>query len=307
MAFACLSASAANDAATAKLAEQKRYQAAVLVPKSEGIARKIYTDVVNGIQDEKRLDIRIIEIDKNTSAASIETRINSEPTELLIAIGNTSYKLSKQVQTDAVKIAGGISGAPNGIPTVSLTADPGQTFRTLKQVSPDITTLRLIYHDEINGWWYQRAREVASEFGLQIIGYAAGDIKQGVQLYERLLKEADRDTTAVWIPLRGIVPSKTILPLLLEKAWSKKLSVISNNPSHTKLGGLLALYPEHRSMGRQIADFAIRHVENAEYAPLIEGVTAVKTAVNLRTSSHLGLRFNRSDTSDFDRVYPVQR
>ena len=280
--------------------------AALIVPEASGVAKKIYDDVVEGILADKRLDIDIITINKETTASDLQPQLEQLDVDMALAIGNTSYKLCEQVKLDGTKIAGGISGAPNGIPTVSLTAHPRETFAELKRIAPEIKQVRLVYNDSINGWWYRLAMAIAPEFNLVVHGYEAEDIKQGVKLFERMLSGATPKETAIWIPLRGIVPSKTILPLVLEKAWSKKLAVISNNPSHTKLGGLLALYPNHSGMGRQIANFAVSQHRGQDKA-VITGTHSVRTAINVRTSAHIGIRISSDDEQTFDRIYPVQR
>lgn len=278
----------------------------ILVPESSGAAKKIYDEVINGVASHTELDISIIRLTGDTTPADIVTQVKNNASELVISIGNKGYKLVKGQDLGMVVVAGGISGKPNGIPTLSLTGDPEPTFRELKALAPHITDLRLVYHEETNGWWYQRAKSIGQKYGIEVIGYKAKDLKTGVKLYEQLLKEAKPKESAVWIPLRSIVPSKTILPLLLEQAWKKKLSVISNNPSHTKLGSLIALYPDHGEMGSQLAEFAIAHYQGNN-APKIVGTTTLRIALNSRTSSHIGLRLSRKDFQRFDKIFPLQR
>ncbi len=286
--------------------DAQKIKTSLLLPKTEGLAKVIYDDVVAGIASHPALDISIIRLGKKSTHESVEAQIQDQHSQLVIAVGNKSYRLGKKLQTDAIVIAGGISGKPNGIPTVSLTGDPEPTLKALKRLAPHIKDIRLVYSDAVNGWWYRRATKVGAAMGIKVIGYNAEDLKQGVKLYEQLLDDALAKESAVWIPLRSIVPSKTILPLLLEKAWKKKLAVVSNNPSHAKLGGLIALYPDHKKMGRQLAQFAYDHYSGNEQN-LIVGTHHLRIAINLRTSSHIGLRLSAQDRESFDKVYPQQR
>lgn len=278
----------------------------VLVPETQGAAQKIYDKVIAGISSNNELNISILKIQKNAAPHWLENEINLRATELVIAVGNLSYKLSQRIETPTMIIAGGISGKPNGIPTLSLTGAPYATLKKLKHLSPNTKEVRLVYNDKYNGWWYKQALDTAKELDLKVIGYKASTLKEGVKLYEKLLTEATAKESAVWIPLRGIVPSKTILPLLLEKAWGKRLTVISNNPTHTKFGSLLAVYPNHKEMGAQLAQFSLQHY-NRENAPFIIGTNSLRTAINLRTSSHLGLRFNAKDRAQFDKIFPATK
>ena len=287
-------------------ASAEKIKTSLLVPKTSGAAKMIYDQVISGVTSHPELDVKIIELKPDSTAEQIDRRIQKQGSALLIALGNKSYRLSDSLSVPTTVIAGGISGKPNGIPTLSLTGDPAPTLKRLKELMPEVTQLRLVYNDAVNGWWYRRAQEIAADFDITVTGYQATDLKEGVKLYEKLLDDAEHGVTAVWIPLRSIVPSKTILPLLLDKAWSKKLAVISNNPSHTKLGGLIAVFPDHQKMGKQLAEFAIQHHQNGN-APQIIGTHALRTAINVRTSSHIGIRLSAKDLESYDRIFPAQR
>ena len=307
MAFLCLLISTLlSQSVIAANAPSSPIKTTVILPIATGAAKMIYDEVISGIASHPELEVSTIAISSTENVAAVEERIKANESELIIAVGNRSYKLAKALTTDILIIAGGISGKPNGIPTVSLTGDPAPAFKELKRIAPHIKNIRLVYNDEINGWWYTRAQKVAADYDLKVIGYLATDIKEGVKLYEQLLDHATPKTSAVWIPLRSVVPSKTILPLLLEKAWSKKLAVISNNPSHTKLGGFIAVYPEHKKMGDQLAQFATQHF-NGEDIDRIIGTENLNFAINLRTSSHIGIRLSAKERASFDKIFPTQR
>ena len=278
----------------------------VILPIATGAAKMIYDEVISGITAHPELDVSTIAIASNEDVQSVEKRIKANNSKLIIAVGNRSYKLAKELTNNILIIAGGISGKPNGIPTVSLTGDPLPVFAELKRVAPHIKNIRLVYNNEINGWWYKRAQKIAPDYDLTIIGYPANDIKDGVKLYEKLLEDATPNVSAVWIPLRSVVPSKTILPLLLENAWSKKLAVISNNPSHTKLGSFIAVYPEHKKMGSQLAAFATDHFKGKDIDSII-GTANLNVAINLRTSSHIGIRLSTKERANFDKIFPTKR
>jgi putative ABC transport system substrate-binding protein len=278
----------------------------LLVPETQGAAKKIYDEVVAGISSNEALSVSIAKLNKKSTPEWVSGEINYHNAKLVIAVGNMSYKLAQQLDTQATIVAGGISGKPNGIPTLSLTGAPLATLQNLQAVVPAAKNVYLVYNEKMNGWWYRQAQIEAQGLGLTIIGYKANSLKEGVRLYEKLLNDATESTSAVWIPLRGIVPSKTILPLLLEKAWAKKFAVISNNPAHTKLGGLLAVYPNHKGMGIQLADFALAHHEGNSTQKIV-GTSALRKAINLRTSSHLGLRFSAKDRAQFNKAFPLAR
>lgn len=281
-------------------------KATLLVPTVEGLSQKIYNDIIDGIRSNPNLNIHVLEVSKKDTAAQIDEKLSSLNSEIIIALGNRSYKISQQLDNPVLKIAGGISGKPNGIPTVSLTASARKTLEELKARAPQVNELHLVYNQEYNGWWVKQVQEIAPQFDIQIITYETSNIKDGVKQYEAMLKNAPKKTSAIWLPLRSVVPAKTILPLLLRKAWDNKLVVIANNPAYTKLGGMLSLYPNHNLMGKQIAEFALTHHQGVDIEK-IQGTETLKKSINTRTSSHLGLRLSNSDLDTFDRIYPVNK
>ena len=278
----------------------------LIMPLAAGAAKSIYQDVAEGITSNKDLKISILMVDKASSIEMVEQHILENNSELVIALGNTSYRLAALLPIDTLVIAGGITGNQSLRPTLSLSSDPESALKELKRVAPHIENVMMVYNELLNGWWYHKAKKIAPKYGFNIIGYNAKDIKAGVQSYQQLLDDATPNTSAIWLPLRNIVPSKTILPMLLERAWSKKLAVFSNNPSHTKLGGLMAIYPEHQKMGSQLAEFAADHFQGKTNDTII-GTQEPRIAINLRTSSHIGIRLSASDQAGFDKIYPTQR
>lgn len=278
----------------------------LIMPLVTGAAKNIYQNVAEGITSNSDLKISIMMVDKASSIEMVEQHILENNSELVIALGNTSYRLAALLPIDTLVIAGGITGNQSLRPTLSLSSDPEAALKELKRVAPHIEDVMLVYNESLNGWWYHKAQKIAPKYGFNIVGYNAKDIKAGVQSYQQLLDDATPNTSAVWLPLRNIVPSKTILPMLLERAWSKKLAVFSNNPSHTKLGGLMAIYPEHQKMGSQLAKFATDHFQGKTNDAII-GTQELRIAINLRTSSHIGIRLSTSDQAGFDKIYPTQR
>ena len=276
------------------------------MPLVTGAAKTIYQDVAEGVRSNPNLEISILMVDKASSIEMVEQHILENNSELVIALGNTSYRLAALLPIDTLVIAGGITGNQSLRPTLSLSSDPEAALKELKYVAPHIKDVMMVYNESINGWWYNKAKKIASKYGFNIIGYKAKDIKAGVESYQQLLDDAAPKTTAIWLPLQNIVPSKTILPMLLERAGSKKLAVFSNNPSHTKLGGLMAIYPEHQRMGRQLAEFAADHFQGKTNDTII-GTQELRIAINLRTSSHIGIRLSVTDQAGFDKIYPTQR
>ncbi|MDG1937669.1 MAG: hypothetical protein P8I62_02270, partial [Pseudomonadales bacterium] len=75
---------------------------------------------------------------------------------------------------------------------------------------------------------------------------------------------------------------------------------------HTKLGGFIAVYPEHKKMGGQLAQFASYHFKEKDIDRIV-GTKNLNVAINLRTSSHIGIRLNAKERANFDKIFPTKR
>lgn len=301
LAWLCSCVALAEDLAETRLA------ALVVTPESSGPASVIYDRVVNGIEQNPALEVTRVTLPQGAELQWLQDRVNAQSHQIVIAIGNQSYRLCAELDSASTVVAGGISGKPNGVPTLSLTGEPAASIERIKRIAPEVNDLRLVYSQDMNGWWYEQAVRAGARYGIEVHGYRAEDIKEGVKLYEQMVSDAKPRQTAIWIPLRSIVPSKTILPFLLEKAWAKKIPVVSNNPSHTRLGGLMAVYPEHESMGVQLAAFALAHHRGNPGVTQITGTEDLRIAVNVRTGAHMGLRFSQELRKTFDKTFPAGR
>jgi putative ABC transport system substrate-binding protein len=115
--------------------------------------------------------------------------------------------------------------------------------------------------------------------------------------YQSALAAAQNKRDALWLPHDATtVDDDVILPMILKEAWQKELVVLSSNFAHTKKGALFALFPDNRAYGRDLAALAY-----GSGAAAVVPLRAVRTAVNVRTASHLGLEAN---PSSFDAVFP---
>jgi len=82
----------------------------LLVPETEGPAKKIYDEVVAGISSSDALNISIAKLNKKSTPEWVNSEINFHNAQLVIAVGNTSYRISQKLDTSATIVAGGISG-----------------------------------------------------------------------------------------------------------------------------------------------------------------------------------------------------
>src|SRR5204862_5215720 len=96
----------------------------------------------------------------------------------------------------------------------------------------------------------------------------------------------------------------TILPIVLRESWNRGVPIFSSSVLHVKKGALFALYPNNVGLGRDLATLA-RALSNGEPVPRgIMPLRAVRTALNTRTASHMGLAIASVQQLAFDALYP---
>src|SRR5205823_2701990 len=84
------------------------------------------------------------------------------------------------------------------------------------------------------------------------------------------------------------VEDSTILPMVLQEAWTRKLPVFSSNDAHVERGVLFALAADNLELGRALARSAMQRpvAQKPGRFPLRE----VRVALNSSTAGHLGLK-----------------
>ncbi len=281
---------------------------AVVVPETTSKAQVIYDQIVRGLRSAENVELTLYPLGSaaKRDEAAVHEWLSGQNANAVISIGRSAHKLVKNFVTDIPLIAGGISISPNHTSGVSLTGDPQEFFANLARIAPKVERVFLIYNNEINGWWVDTARAVASEYNIDLQALQTEDVKSGAKLYQRVLNDARSGKDAIWIPLVSIVPSKTVLPMVLRKAWEKNLVVFTNSAAHARQGALFSMYPDNVALGEQLVELAIEQATASDANVRVAPVKKLKTAFNWRTASHLGLKYSLRRGGGFDRIYPAQ-
>ncbi len=286
-------------------AHAKQLKFAVVVPKTSSKAQRIYDQIVSGLGSIENVELEILpftSVDKNVES-SLHKKLANSSANAIITIGKSAHRLVKDFRTDKPLIAGGVSISPSNASGVSLTGDPKEFFANLKRIAPGVDRVFLIYNKEINGWWVDIAVAIAKAEKIELRALQAKDVKSGAKLYQRTLQEARFGKDAIWIPLVSIVPAKTVMPLILKKAWDKNLVVFSNSVAHTRQGALFSMYPDNVALGRQLMELAIEQASDKDAPVKVVPVRKLKIAFNASMAEHLGLKVESGEGSGFYPVY----
>lgn len=282
---------------------------AVLYPDLGEPYRGIFAKIIEGIEAQAGVRVASYALGGSMSAQDIVAKMKQQEIKVVIALGRQGMKAASGLEREFGVVAGGVVSAPEGdgrsFPVVSLAPDPGMLFERLKHFMPDARRVVVVYDPRQNAWLMRLARDAARKHGLELQAVEAADLKSAVRAYQELLAAADPKKDALWLPQDSTtVEESSVLPLVLESAWSRNLAVFSSSVAHVKRGALFSLYPNNLALGRQLATSALSYSAsnpaNASVVPLKEALLAV----NVRTASHLGLHLSSSQQG-FDLVFPL--
>lgn len=254
------------------------------------------------MQDNNRASVITQTFNKSTTNDEIEQQITKTNARAVIALGKHGKLFAQQLELDIPIITGAHVLAEEGKASVSLAADPFILFTRLKHLKPEIKTIYVIHNKQNTHWLIKDALVTAKELKLNLKVFVAEDLKQTSSLLKDVIEQAQKNNSAVWLPLDPVLPINILLPELLRAAWDKNIVVFSNNPVDVQKGVLFAMYPDYRKMGTQLVDLAIARINGLKNAAP-EPSRYLNSAVNSRTATHLGVKADLN-TSDFNLFFP---
>lgn len=281
-------------------------KAAVLYPEvSNAVFSRVFDEIIEGIKLNNEIDVIVYSISDEDDVESLRDRLIRDEIGVVIALGQGSYEIGRQLSSMLPVVHGAVVIEPDGHSGISLVIDPGQFFSRLKKLAPSVERVYTVFSERSNGWMIRVAREVAVQYGIELRAFEADSLRDGMYKLRHVLSEVEDETDAVWLLFDRTLPDKTALPIVLEKAWDSRVVVFSNNPSHTRRGALFSLFLNHYSMGVSLAKLALSQKQSGAEPQVILSQD-LKISVNERTASHLGFSISQSQRSEFDLIYPIQ-
>jgi len=286
-----------------QFAHAETIELAVLYPEASGSYSKVFKNILEGVNELDNIHVTTHRISKKTQIVDVKSWLKSNKCQTVLALGQRSYKVAKQLNNNLPLTIGAIVAAPNGHGGISMDGSPELFLHHLSNLAPDVKRVHVVYSEKNTGWLVKIAEVSAAKRNIELLSYKVDNLKQGIKNYTEILNKVESKKDAIWIPLDRVVPDKAILPKVLKTAWDKNIVIFSNNPLHTKKGTLFALFPDHKLVGKKLATIAVEQV-GANGKNELFPTTNLKLAVNRRTASHLGLSFSKSEQRQFDIVFP---
>lgn len=306
LAILLLLASAAGGAANA---DPPRV-VAVLYPETDAPYRQIFAEILGGIERGLPAEtVRAHALPAAQDAVALRRWLDREAPAVVVTLGRAPTETYEKVGLKTPQIIGALDASPQTRPNVAgvgLAVDPALLFGTLALLMPEKRRVWVVFDPAYDRWLIALAQTAAAARNLKLEPLEAGDLRESARQFLRVLDAADPATDAIWLVAdAGIIDSETILPLVIEKSWRRRLPVFSNSLAHVRRGVLFALYPDNISLGRRLAELSLQALRTPDARAGIEVLRAVKRALNLKVVGHLELDVPPDIERQFDLVLPV--
>lgn len=280
---------------------------AVLYPDVREPYSGIFKDIIGGVEDASSARVQTFSLKKGDSPEAVRAWLSEKNPQAVILLGNRGKSLAADLAGDYKALVGAVildnENVEQGLAGISLAPSPQRLYAKLKEMAPKVRRISVVYHPQTNGWLIEQGKAAAGAQGYELIAYPANDVREAAALYRKVIDAQDNGFDAIWL-LQGdpTLDERSLLPTLLNQAWSKNSVVFSSNPSHVKRGALFSLFPDNVGMGKSLAKKAAQMVKGAKVTA--EPLEDLLIAVNVRTAEHLNLKIDRADQQGFDLVFP---
>jgi putative ABC transport system substrate-binding protein len=281
---------------------------AVLYPDIGEPYRSVFAKIIEGVEEQAKTRVLSVPVGANANAQDIAGVLHQQDVRVVIALGRNGLKYASGLDREMGVVAGGVISVPEAdvrnIQVYSLAPDPGLLFSRLQTLMPSVKRIFVIYDPRQNAWLMRLAKEAAAARGLELVASEASDLKAALRLYQDVFATMDPRRDALWLPQDSTtVDESSVLPLVLQEAWSRSLAVFSSSVVHVRRGALFSLYPDNLQIGHSLASAAQAQLASGGTGRgTIVPLKSVLVAVNVRTANHLGLNVTRQQS--FDMVFP---
>lgn len=278
---------------------------AILYPEVSQSYSKMFEQLIEGIESVGRYEYHRLRVSNTYTSEELSKWSQTQKIDAYISLGQTTYTLVEAMNQKKTLVAGGMVATPPGITGISLSADVEAFFRNLQLLNPSINRVFFIYSEKNNGWQIRRARQISRQYGIEFVPLIVDSMHQASLQYRIVLKSMNAENDALWMPLDNIAPMQVLMPEILKYSWKRRLTVFSNNIQHARRGLMFALYPDHYQQGRRLVALLKRHIDSPTLKDELYPSVDLNVAVNIRTATHLGLRYDDIMVKSFDQIFPA--
>lgn len=282
---------------------------AVLYPETGPPYRQLIAEIVGGIErGAGEAAVRALALSEPPDIPALRRWLDQQSPAVAITLGRMPTETYEGLGSAIPRVVGALDASPQTRPRVAgvgLSVDPALLFAALKRLVPATRRVWVVFDPGTDRWLIDLARSVAPGFGLTVQAVEASDLRESARRFLDVLDRADPATDALWLVAdTAVIDTRTILPLVVERGWKRRLAIFSDSLQHAQHGILFALYPDPLQLGHRLAELALSRWRDPKAERRIEPLRAVKGALNLKISAHLGLDVTQDVERQFDVVLP---
>ncbi len=263
----------------------------------------VYSDLLSGLSKEYPGEITAYSIEGEASDLAANPINVAE--KIVVALGNKSLEAVANQDVGKTVFAALTQLDPRRKLAGAIILKPGaETYLSLlMDIQPAVGAVHVVYDPERHGDLIAEATKYLTRHGKKLNPVAVSNIRESAQGLRRIVREA-RSGDAVWlIPDSGLLDA-SMLDVVLDAAWDKRLAVFSANPSFVKRGALFAIYPDNVAIGERLARMVLDVTQGKLPKGRVEYIKDVKVALNERTASHIGVRLTPEIKKSIDVLLP---
>lgn len=272
----------------------------VLYPEVREPYSKVYQDIIDGVKTTYNGSVMATPLKDRQSEDAYRAAVNSSKPDMIIALGQNALNLASRIAPGVPTVMGATSATNLKVAGVSMVPDPAVVITKLHQLDSELSTIHVVTNPADKQKLLQAALKHANSLNIKFIVHEVTSIKDAASVYRDLLLRLGRHDS-IWLMQDQALNDISLLSLILERAWERKIIVFSSNPADVKRGALFSVYPNNVALGARLAEITTTYDFSKESNHDIEFLREILIAGNERTLRHLGLTTANEAHRVFDK------
>lgn len=173
----------------------------------------------------------------------------------------------------------------------------------LLDIYPKVPKIHVVYNPKKQNTLIEEALDFLDQHAVTLDAVPATNLREAALGYRKIISRSG-DGDAVWLISDPVLIDSSLLGLILDAAWKKRLAVFSSNPLFVKRGALFAIYPDNVGIGFRLGNMAMQVKDGTLERGEVQYLKDVKIAFNERTSDHIGIKLSPEARQDIEMILP---
>lgn len=281
------------------------HKAVLFYPELRAPFSNVFDEMIRGVETVFHGDIRRVSISKSTTSEEIGEILTQEAPELIFTLGSRTLQVVGEHKPQVPVLAAGITRNGSSTTGISMLPDPWVVFDKLFLIKGKVDRVYVVSRADRYDEQLERAGDYLNTVNSTLEPIRVASIQEAAKAYRRILDRV-KPGDAIWILPSAPYLDNSVLSVILEQAWKRRILVFSSNPSHVKRGVLFAVYPDNLGMGVSLGKLGNRVIAKDDIEHGLQPLRDVLLAVNERTTKHLGIDLDEKARSEINLMLPAR-